>query len=81
MPSIKKRVTGFIRQLSAPNGGGGGGGGGGGSGQHRLGGENGGPGHHQVKGTKSHPGPHKSKSPNPATVLDSEGFIQKYLQK
>ena len=28
MPSIKKRVTGFIRQFSAPNGSGGGGGGG-----------------------------------------------------
>ena len=27
MPSIKKRVTGFIRQFSAPNGSGGGGGG------------------------------------------------------
>ena len=101
MPSIKKRVSGFIRQLSAPNAAAAAAGGSSSStsaAHHHPHGHDPNNGHHKVKGSKSHPGggqgqqqhqPQKHKSPNNnhhhplggAAALDSEGFIQKYLQK
>ena len=68
MPSIKKRVTGFIRQLSAPNGAA--------PAQMPLtNGAKGGGGHTKAPKLLQQQPPQGSSS----SSSDSEGFIQKYL--
>lgn len=72
MPSIKKRVTGFIRQWSTPGGGAGGGQGGGGGG-----GEGGG-----ARGCRAQNGgghPNGAVGAGADSLGTGTGFIRKYL--